>query len=75
MSLWSVLLWCEQIVKINVLENKKLMDVPEENVSADELKKGDRISRNKTDECQKDEVTTHEVCDDLHGKKNYFLIG
>ena len=44
------------------------MDVPE---SVHGLKKGRRTTRNKTDEGQKDEATTHEKCDDFHdGKKH-----
>ena len=47
------------------------MDVPKEKESVDELKRGDRSARNRPDERLEDEVTTHEVFDDFHGKKNH----
>ena len=47
-----------------------MVDMTEEKVSFVALKKGDRSSRSRRVEGQKDEATTYEVCVDLDGKKH-----
>ena len=47
------------------------MDIPEDKESVDVLKHCRRSARNRTDEGQKDAVTTHKVCDDFHGEKKH----
>ena len=46
------------------------MDTTEEKDSFDALKKGGSSARNESDEGHKDEVATHELCDDFNGKKH-----
>ena len=47
------------------------MDTPEEKEPVDAFKTGARSARNKSNEGQKDEVTTHEVCEEFKKGKIY----
>ena len=51
---------------------ESIRDVPEESFARNQLMHRKAIEVQQMDENQKDEVTTHEICGNLHGKKHSY---